>query len=149
MKLLLALVFFGFSLSAQISISEMKFQTGATLTDWDGLYNNSPGRYTPRWGYFVGGGMEVLLSPESNGFIDVSLKYRKTHTDRTTNQERIKLDELGLSIGPGLHWKKIKLGLSGSIFYVLAKNKISNALPGTGVNLETVEPFFASLRDAV
>jgi hypothetical protein len=144
MKLLLALVFFGFSLSAQVSISEMKFQTGATLTDWEGFFDGVPNSYIPKVGYFIGVAVKVKADPERNGFISSALNYRRTDTDYPRFEERFRLDELAYSLGIGTRWKKFGFNLNSTVVYVLGKDKIDNT-PLTGSELENVNDLFFSV----
>ncbi|SEQ48077.1 hypothetical protein [Neolewinella agarilytica] len=140
LSLLLSLSFTG---GAQFSVKSIDVQSGATLMDWDGFIRGSI-VYSKRWGYFLGSSLKVRNSPSSKGYILASINYRKTHTDRTTNFERIKLDEFALTLGLGQDWKKMRFSFNSSFIFVSGKEKIDNT-PMNGIDLANVENFYLTL----
>ncbi|SEQ48041.1 hypothetical protein [Neolewinella agarilytica] len=145
---LIILLSLSFTCQAQLSIENINLQAGATLMDWDGLYRRIPGSYTRRSGYFGGITLRIKPNQAQRGFLNIALKYRQTHTDRTTNFERFKLDEIAASIGIGSSWKKIYFSLNGSAIFIIQKMKISN-FPNQGSDINSVENFYASLSGKI
>jgi len=143
MKLLILslLLFLSYTGSAQFVVKSIDIQTGATLMDWDGLYRSEGKKFIRRWGSFVGGTVKASWWPEVQGFTRLSVNYRTTETEHKWNRERIKLDELAMSLGIGTPWKRVTFGLNISYVHILEKKKIDNT-PLNGMDLSKVEDFY-------
>lgn len=130
---------------AQLTLGDIAVEAGTTYAEWDGLFSPKPGKYTPKWGYFVGGSMKIKTTSNSVRYLKTSFYYQNTQTFRPGNNERIKLDELTLSLGPGISWRKLDFGFDLTAGFILAKKKIDNSQL-TGIDLDNVEDFYGSVN---